>query len=283
MKHRRAFDGIFITSKVFYYLVYGRIRGQKRGAAMSRLTHHAKRRMEERGNITHDRDAEKNAERAMKKGIRHFETTGEVHKWMDGKFLHKRSASHMRIYRGYLYLFHYGTLITLLELPERIVDALPNCVSDDVYRRYISYQQDRDQWKSAVKAAKKSEEERAVTKAKRRAFWSRVLIMDVEVSLPDLPAKIYGIHFDKNGITVFFIPDHNERPNLSVLAEYLKDYYGYRYVYLKHMRDENGELMFGTYDDPYEPEVVYSSEGAEKEGSSSGTLGDLLKEIVLPE
>ena len=182
----------------------------------------------------------------------------------------------MRIYRGYLYIFNCGTLITILELPERIVKALPDCVSDEVYRRYNAFQKARNHWKSAAKVAKKSEKERVETKARKSAFWNRVLITDVEEALPDLPAKIHGIHFDENGITVFFIPDHNERPDLSILAEYLKDRYGYRYVYLKHMRDERGKLMFGFYEDFYESEAVYTSEE-----TVTGTLGDLLRGIVL--
>ena len=66
---------------------------------------------------------------------------------------------------------------------------------------------------------------------------------------------------------------------MSRLTDYLKDRYGFRFVYLKHTRDANGDLMFGTYDDPYESEVVYSSE----RGRNEGTLGHLFNGIEVPE
>ena len=134
-------------------------------------------------------------------------------------------------------------------------------------------------WKEKKRIKKNAKRERAETRERKSDFWNRVLIADVEESLPDLPARIYRIHFDQNGVIVFFVPNHNERPDLSELTGYLKDRYGYRFVYLRHMRDENGDPMFGIYDDPYESEVVYSSE----RGRNEGTLGHLFNGIELPE
>ena len=242
----------------------------------SRLTRHAKCRMKERGHITHDHDAQKNADRAWKYGIRHSETTGDVSRWLDGKFLAQRKATHMRIYRGYLYLFNYRTLITFIELPMHILEALPYCVSDDVYKRYISYQSNRERLRTENKEIKNRDRDRIRKRDLYNHFMSKVIINDVEDALPDLPAEIQGVIFEKNCIIVFFIPECRVRPELTELTAYLKDCYGYQRIFLKHMKDKDGNFMFGDRDDPNESELIYSSND-----ESDNTMKNLLRGVVL--
>ena len=222
-----------------------------------RVTRHGMQRMTERGNITHEKDAQKNALRARENGIRYGETSGELKKWLDGRYFQHKKKVEFRIYGGYLYIFgSNGKVITFFEIPGAMNENIKEYVAEDVYARYISYQEKKEQGKSAQRELKNLQK-----KNKRRMdFLSLVMISDIEEAFPHLPAKIKQIHLSPKGASVLYVPHHNERPNLDVITDYIKTYYNIRSVYLKHMRDKNGKLIFGQDDDPYEAELVYSSE-----------------------
>ncbi len=78
---------------------------------MAKVTNHAKRRMHSRIGITKG-IAQKQALKVLRNGIKHEETLGNLHKWMDAEFLRYRTANNMRYYAGQLYVFDGEVLIT---------------------------------------------------------------------------------------------------------------------------------------------------------------------------
>ena len=48
--------------------------------------------------------AEKYAARVLRDDIKHEDTVGDLHKWMDAEFLKYRTANNMRYYVGKLYI-----------------------------------------------------------------------------------------------------------------------------------------------------------------------------------
>ena len=96
---------------------------------MATVTKHAKSRMHTRIGITKG-IADKYAARVLRIGIKHEDTIGDLHKWMDAEFLKYRTANNMRYYAGKLYIFYGSVLITVLNdtfgfeasLSEYIVD-----------------------------------------------------------------------------------------------------------------------------------------------------------------
>ena len=82
------------------------------------VTAHAQKRTKERVGLP-KRAVEKNAERALREGITHAETSGSLRRYMDSLFLTKRTANQLRIYCGNVYLFCNDVLITVVPLPQK--------------------------------------------------------------------------------------------------------------------------------------------------------------------
>ena len=64
---------------------------------MAKVTNNAKRRMHDRIGITKG-IAQKHAGKILREGIKHEDTTGDLHKWMDAEFLKYHTANNMRYY-----------------------------------------------------------------------------------------------------------------------------------------------------------------------------------------
>ena len=78
---------------------------------MAKVTNHAKRRMHSRIGITKG-IAQKQALKVLRNGIKHEETLGNLHKWMDAEFLRYRTARVVsEVCEGYIEdLYDYYTI-----------------------------------------------------------------------------------------------------------------------------------------------------------------------------
>lgn len=85
---------------------------------MAHVTDHAKQRTKERLGLS-KRLAEKNAEKALREGIRHKDTTGGLHRYVESLYWKHQTANNIRIYCNYVYIFSYSLLITVFALPQK--------------------------------------------------------------------------------------------------------------------------------------------------------------------
>ncbi len=82
------------------------------------VTKHATQRTKERLGLP-KRLTLKNAEKALKDGIRHRETSGSLHRYITALYWKHRNANNIRIYCNNVYLFHEDTFITVFPLPQK--------------------------------------------------------------------------------------------------------------------------------------------------------------------
>lgn len=85
---------------------------------MAHVTKHAVRRTKERLGLP-KRTSEKNAEKALKEGIRHKDTSGSLHRYIEALYWRNQTANNIRIYCNNVYIFHDQTLITIFPLPQK--------------------------------------------------------------------------------------------------------------------------------------------------------------------
>ncbi len=216
---------------------------------MAKLTKHGKRRVSERIGAT-SKAAEQNVKRAFRRGITHSETYDELHSWMSGKFLSYKSASNMRIYRGYLYIFNKDVLITVYPLPEQFAN-IEEFVDADAYDRYISCFKDSSQ--------KKEDEKNKKYKELRAQFDRKVMLNDIrEYAKTRYSVEISGVGIEEKAIRIFYIPTDYEIPDLSGITEYIKDCTIFRSVRFIHATDDNGKRIYRKKYDIEESELVYS-------------------------
>lgn len=83
------------------------------------LTTHAKTRLKEREGLG-VKSANRKADIALEKGIRHCETKGNLNKWITKLYFANRSANNIRIYGDKAYIFDGNVLITVIEIPNSI-------------------------------------------------------------------------------------------------------------------------------------------------------------------
>lgn len=84
----------------------------------TRITNHAAQRTKERLGIS-KRISKKNADKALQLGIRHSDTSGSLHRYIDSLYLKQQIANNIRIYCNNVYIFHDDTLITVFPLPQK--------------------------------------------------------------------------------------------------------------------------------------------------------------------
>lgn len=89
---------------------------------MTRVTKHATKRIRTRLGLP-KHVSEKNADKAFRNGIRHKETTGSLHRYMDFLFFQNQNANNIRIYHNFVYIFAGKTLITVFDLPNKYKKA----------------------------------------------------------------------------------------------------------------------------------------------------------------
>lgn len=63
--------------------------------------------------------AKKNAEKALRCGIRHCDTSGSLNRYISALYWRHQTANNVRIYCDSVYIFHDETLITVFSLPQR--------------------------------------------------------------------------------------------------------------------------------------------------------------------
>lgn len=85
---------------------------------MCKLTNHSKKRMKERCGSNKSSE-QKIAQTAFEKGITHAETSGSLHRYLDGLYLSHHKANNMRIYGDKVFIFCGDQLITVLQLPSK--------------------------------------------------------------------------------------------------------------------------------------------------------------------
>ena len=127
---------------------------------MAKVTNHAKRRMHSRIGITKG-IAQKQALKVLRNGIKHEETLGNLHKWMDAEFLRYRTANNMRYYAGKLYIFDGEVLITVLHANQDFEASLSEYVEEKAYKAYYSRRESKKYKHLAARAddRKKEKEE----------------------------------------------------------------------------------------------------------------------------
>lgn len=87
------------------------------------LTHHGEERMGERLGLSASA-SERLARRAWERGLKHGDTSGRLHRYLDGLFLAHRQATNLRVYGEHAYLFGSDEqLITVLLLPRELREA----------------------------------------------------------------------------------------------------------------------------------------------------------------
>ena len=109
---------------------------------MAKVTKHAKRRMHDRIGITKG-IAQKHAGKILREGIKHEDTIGDLHKWMDSEFLKYHTANNMRYYAGRLYIFNGELLITVLQDTRNLEDSLSEYVKEEAYSEYCKFRKSK--------------------------------------------------------------------------------------------------------------------------------------------
>ena len=201
---------------------------------MPKLTKHGEKRISERVYAT-DNAAVRNAKKALKNGIRHGETYGSLKKWLDGKFLGGKSkADQMRIYMGRLYVFSHGILVTVFDLPEEISNLLTECVEPEAYDKYESQLNFQE-----VKRTRKKNKDYI---EKCDAFHRLVMLNDIrQFAEARYPVEISGVGIERIQVRVYYIPTEYEIPDLSGIADYIKEHTKYKSVRLVHKKDMDGK------------------------------------------
>ena len=85
---------------------------------MARVTNHAARRTKERLGLS-KKLSHKNAENALRYGIRHSDTSGSLNRYISALYWKHETANNVRIYCNNVYIFHGETLITIFPLPQK--------------------------------------------------------------------------------------------------------------------------------------------------------------------
>lgn len=84
------------------------------------ITKHAKQRMKQRCGAN-KKSADRIAEIAYKKGLKHSKLTGNLRKWVDGLYLKHKQGNQIRLYGDKAYIFHNERLITVIQIPHNLV------------------------------------------------------------------------------------------------------------------------------------------------------------------
>jgi hypothetical protein len=88
------------------------------------ITKHAEDRIRQRCGIP-KRVVQKNAETALRHGIKHGECSGRLKKYFDYLFLsHNNTGANIRIYGNHVYIFTKERLVTVLPLPHEHKNAV---------------------------------------------------------------------------------------------------------------------------------------------------------------
>ena len=87
------------------------------------ITRHADRRIRQRVGLPRSA-VERNAQAALEHGLRHAETAGNLHRYLQALYYKYESANNTRIYNDQVYIFHNTILITVFPLPRQYRNAV---------------------------------------------------------------------------------------------------------------------------------------------------------------
>lgn len=90
---------------------------------MTRTTKHGNKRVRQRVGLN-KKSADKKAEKALKEGITHGETTGNLHKYLTKVITNSHLADTLRVLDGHLYLFKGSVLITTWAIPSNLMKSV---------------------------------------------------------------------------------------------------------------------------------------------------------------
>lgn len=90
---------------------------------MPLLTKHSISRMQERCGVT-KKNAPVVARRAYRTGFTHSQTSGELHKFLDSIYLSQKKGTNMRIYGNAVYVFKGDVLITVIRIPDNLMNEV---------------------------------------------------------------------------------------------------------------------------------------------------------------
>jgi hypothetical protein len=82
------------------------------------VTSHAAKRISKRIGVP-KKAVQKLAETAISDGKSHSDFSGSMKRYLDSEFFKERSASNMRVWSGYLFIFSGEVLITVFLLPPK--------------------------------------------------------------------------------------------------------------------------------------------------------------------
>ena len=82
------------------------------------VTRHADRRIRQRVGLPRSA-VTRNAQSALEHGLRHSDTRGGLHRYIQALYWKYQSANNTRVYNGCVYIFHDDILITVFPLPQK--------------------------------------------------------------------------------------------------------------------------------------------------------------------
>lgn len=86
------------------------------------VTNHAKQRTKDRLGVS-KKIADKIANKALEHGVTHALAKGKLKAYLDKLYLSHKSANNLRVYNRKVYLFDRTVLITVLNLPNNLINA----------------------------------------------------------------------------------------------------------------------------------------------------------------
>lgn len=85
----------------------------------ARTTKHSRKRTKDRLGLS-KKLADKNAQKALERGITHSEAKGSLSRYLDGLYLSHEVANNIKVYHRNVYLFRGDRLITIIQLPKNL-------------------------------------------------------------------------------------------------------------------------------------------------------------------
>jgi hypothetical protein len=96
-----------------------------------KITEHGDKRVRKRCGVPR-KAVSRMAEKAFENGIKHSDTQGKLNKYMTLLFFKNTNANNIRIYGDKVYIFAGKTLITQLDLPNKLKKLAIKCMERKV-------------------------------------------------------------------------------------------------------------------------------------------------------
>lgn len=85
-----------------------------------KVSHHAFQRIRERCGLNR-KSAERLAQRAFERGIKHEQTKGRLNKWVTSQYFRNENIDNLIIYGDNIYLFDGNILVTVFRVPHDLL------------------------------------------------------------------------------------------------------------------------------------------------------------------